>query len=138
MTEKKITKARAKGEKPGEKEEKKPTKQETGSGKNIGLDVNPPEKSCEDLNCVWHGKLPIRGKVFKGRVRSDKTHNTVVVEWDYHKYIPKYERSERRKSRVSAHNPPCMHAREGNMVTIAECRPLSKTKHFVIVEVTKG
>ncbi|UCD03455.1 MAG: 30S ribosomal protein S17, partial [Candidatus Aenigmatarchaeota archaeon] len=40
---------------------------------------------------------------------------------------------ERRKSRIAAHNPPCINAKEDDRVTIAECRPLSKTKAFVIV-----
>jgi small subunit ribosomal protein S17 len=60
-------------------------------------------------------------------------HNTVIVEWGFHRYIKKYERYERRKSRVAAHNPPCINAKEGDKVVIAECRPLSKTTHFVIV-----
>ena len=33
------------------------------------------------------------------------------------------------------HNPDCIDAKEGNLVKIMECRPLSKTKNFVIVEV---
>jgi len=106
--------------------------------KNIGISVNPPEKECNDPNCAWHGKLPVRGRVFTGTVRSAKSHNTVAVDWDYHKLSQKYERYERRKTRVTAHNPPCMHAREGDMVVIAECRPLSKTKHFVVVSKISG
>ncbi len=100
--------------------------------KDIGVGVKPPEKECEDINCPWHGKISVRGRVFQGSVRSAKSHNTVVVEWGYHRFVPKYERYERRKSRVVAHNPPCIHAREGEMVVIAECRPISKTKHFIV------
>jgi len=105
--------------------------------KNIGIDVKPPEGKCEDLKCAWHGQLAVRGRIFRGSVRSAKPHNTVVVEWGFHKYVPKYERYEKRKSRVNAHNPPCMHAKEGDNVVIAECRPLSKTKHFVVVGLGK-
>ena len=101
--------------------------------KSIGINVSPPEKMCEDEKCAWHGRLGVRGKVFKGSVRSAKSHSTVVVEWGYHRYVSKYERHERRKSRVTAHNPPCIRAREGDNVVIAECRPLSKTKSFVVV-----
>ena len=101
--------------------------------KDIGIDVKPPEKTCEDPKCTWHGQLSVRGRVFTGIVRSAKSHNTVVVEWGYHKLIPKYERYERRKTRVTAYNPPCIHAREGDAVMIAECRPLSKSKNFVVV-----
>ena len=99
----------------------------------IGIDVKPPEANCEDEKCAWHGKIAIRGRVFKGQIRSAKSHNTAIVEWDYHRLRQKYERYERRKSRITVHNPPCMHAREGDNVVIAECRPISKTKSFVIV-----
>ncbi len=104
---------------------------------NIGIPVNPPEKECQDDVCVWHGKLPVRGRTFRGIVISSKARNTVVIEWGYTHLVPKYERYERRKSRVVAHNPACMKARDGDEVIIAECRPLSKTKHFVVVAVTK-
>ena len=102
--------------------------------KSIGIDAAPPKQTCEDEKCAWHGSLPIRGKVVRGIVRSAKSQKTVVVEWGYHRLVPKYERYERRKSRVTAHNPDCIRAREGDIVTIAECRQLSKTKNFVIVE----
>jgi small subunit ribosomal protein S17 len=105
--------------------------------KSIGIPVNPPVASCEDSRCPWHGELPVRGTTFQGVVRSSKARDTVVVEWGYTHLVPKYERYERRKSRVVAHNPDCMKAREGDTVIIAECRPLSKTKRFVVVSVPK-
>jgi len=103
----------------------------------IGVGVNPPERECEDRNCAWHGRLPVRGRVFTGTVTSARTHNTVVVNWSYNKRVPKYERYERRNSSVTAHNPPCMRAREGDTIVVAECRPISKTKNFVVVGVVK-
>jgi small subunit ribosomal protein S17 len=104
---------------------------------NIGIPVKPPEAKCQDMRCPWHGSLPVRGGTFHGRVTSSKARDTVVVEWGYTHILPKYERYERRRSRVVAHNPDCMKARDGDEVIIAECRPLSKTKHFVIVAVTR-
>ena len=104
---------------------------------NIGLDVKPPEKECSDERCAWHGKIALRGKVFSGIVSSSKAHNTIVIEWGYHRYVRKYERYERRRSSVVAYNPPCIHAVKGDKVVIAECRPLSKTKHFVVVSKEK-
>lgn len=105
--------------------------------KSIGLDIKPPKEKCEDPKCPWHGKLSIRGKVFQGRVKSAKAHKTVVIEFGYHKYVPKYERYERRTSRIVAYNPTCINAKEGDEVIIAECRPLSKTKSFVVVGFAK-
>ena len=49
--------------------------------------------------------------------------------------MPKFERYEKKSSRIKAHNPKDMGATEGDLVTIAECRPLSKTKHFIVIEV---
>ena len=101
--------------------------------KSIGLDIKPPEKTCNDLKCPWHGTLPVRGKTISGVVMSSKPNKTAIVEWHYTKLIPKYERYERKKIRISAHNPDCIKAREGENVLLAECRPLSKTKSFVVV-----
>lgn len=121
----------AKSEKKVTRGEKR--KQRKEKGRRIGLAFRPPEKTCNDHRCPWHGKISIRGRAFRAVVRSSKSHSTAVVEWGYHHYFPKYERYERRKSRVTAHNPPCIRARDGDRVMIAECRPLSKTKKFVIV-----
>jgi small subunit ribosomal protein S17 len=101
---------------------------------NIGIEAKAPKKTCNDLKCPWHGKLPIRGRVFIGKVVSDKAHKTAVIMRDYTKYIPKYERYERRKSKMIVYNPECINAKAGDVVKIAECRPLSKTKKFVIIE----
>jgi small subunit ribosomal protein S17 len=103
------------------------------TGKDIGLGVPGPDKTCEDDNCPWHGKLPVRGRVFGCVVRSTHASLTAIVERSYNTMIPKYQRYERRKSRIVAHNPTCISAKQGDKVVIAECRPLSKTKHFVIV-----
>ncbi len=100
----------------------------------IGIDVRVPEKECEDENCPFHGKLPVRGQIIEGVVVSAKAPKTVVVLRSYLKKIRKYERYEKRRSKIHAHNPPCIDAKEGGRVKIAECRPLSKTKSFVVVE----
>ncbi|MEE9405995.1 MAG: 30S ribosomal protein S17 [Candidatus Aenigmarchaeota archaeon] len=106
--------------------------------KSIGIDVKAPEKACEDPNCPWHGKIAVRGRVFKGTVKSSKGTKTAVVQWAYHRYLTKYERYERRKSKTIAHNPPCIRAKDGDNVVIAECRPISKTKGFIIVSKEGG
>jgi len=102
--------------------------------RNIGLEVKPPKNTCNSDKCPFHGTLPIRGRVFRGIVISDKSKNTVTVEWDYSSFLPKYERYERKRTKILAFNPSCINARKGDMVTIAECRPLSKKKNFVVIE----
>lgn len=105
--------------------------------RDIGIDVKAPEKTCDNANCPFHGMLPVRGKILEGTVVSDKAQKTAIVERNYLHYIPKYERYERRHSRIAAYNPECISAKTGDRVRIAECRPLSKTKAFVVVEKVK-
>lgn len=69
-----------------------------------------------------------------GLVISAKMDKTAIIRRDYLNYVPKFKRYERRHSHIPAHNPPCLGAKEGDKVRIAECRPLSKTVSFVVVE----
>jgi len=98
------------------------------------LALKKPKKSCNDTDCPFHGALSIRGRVLDGVVISAKMDKTVVIRRDYQFYVPKFKRYERRHSHLNAHNPPCLSAKEGERVRIAECRPISKTVSFVVVE----
>jgi len=89
---------------------------------------------CNDKKCPFHGKVSLRGRKLKGTVVSDKMTRTVSVKIERKYYVPKYERYERRTSKIHAHNPPCINAKVGDEVYIMECRRLSKTKSFVVVE----
>ncbi len=109
-------------------------RKEKAKSRNIGLDVKAPQRECQDGKCPFHGSLPVRGNVIKAKVVSARATKTVVVEKDYLHFLQKYQRYERRHSRFSAYNPECIAAKEGDEVTVAECRPLSKTKSFVVVE----
>jgi small subunit ribosomal protein S17 len=100
----------------------------------MALTFKKPKKTCNDRNCPFHGNLPIRGHILEGVVVSAKMDKTVIVRHDYLKYVPKFMRYERRRSRIPSHNPPCIDAKEGDRVVIAECRPISKTVSFVVVE----
>ena len=103
--------------------------------KNIGIKVAKPKGKCSDNNCPFHGKLQCRGRIFVGTIISVKMQKTAIVECGHRHFLRKYERYEKRKSRVKVHNPTCTNANDGNIVKIMECRPLSKTKNFVIIEV---
>ena len=103
--------------------------------RNIGLEIDPPARECEDPKCPFHGNLPVRGAVIEGIVSSAKMMGTVVVKRERRVFVPKYERFKRVTHKYSAHNPPCLSAKEEDKVTIAECRPLSKTVNFVVVKV---
>lgn len=108
------------------------------SGRNIGIPgVTLPERKCDDPNCPFHGTLSVRGILLEGVVVSDKMPKTVIVEREYLHYIRKYRRYERRRSKIPAHNPPCINAKKGDLVKIAETRPISKTVSFVVIQVIK-
>ena len=102
--------------------------------RDIGIGVNPPQAECNDPNCPFHGSLSVRGQIIEGVVASIKMDKTVVVERNYLKYHEKYERYEKRSNRYSAHASPCLGLKVGDRVKIAECRPLSKTVSFVVIE----
>ena len=102
--------------------------------KTIGIKVPFPKENCKDVKCPFHGKLKVKGRIFTGKVVSKDTHRSARVVWERQYFIPKYERSERRLSKVSTHNPPCISAEIGDKVKIIETKPISKTKHFVIIE----
>ncbi|UZE91821.1 MAG: 30S ribosomal protein S17 [Methanosarcinales archaeon] len=105
--------------------------------RDIGLDVAAPKNECADINCPFHGTLPVRGQIIEGKVVSSKMDKTAVVQREFTKWNPKYGRYKKVRSKIHAHNPPCINAKDGDVVKIAECRPLSKTKKFVIIEVIK-
>jgi small subunit ribosomal protein S17 len=92
---------------------------------------------CNDKNCFVHGKLSLRGQVLIGTVVSAKAKNTVIVERPTVKMIRKYKRYARTSSKIPAHNPPCINAKEGDMVRIAECRKISRTKAWSVSEIIK-
>ncbi|MBS3128576.1 30S ribosomal protein S17 [Candidatus Woesearchaeota archaeon] len=73
------------------------------------------------------------GRIFEGTVISAKAQKTATVEWLFTKKVAKYERYEKKRTRVKAHNPQTINAEKGDKVRIQECRPLSKTKHFIII-----
>ncbi|MDH5019548.1 30S ribosomal protein S17 [Halobacterium rubrum] len=104
----------------------------------IGLNVTEPEGTCSDEDCPFHGNLSVRGQVLEGEVASTDMEKTVVVEREYDVFVPKYDRYMKRRSRVPAHAPECFDISVGDTVSIAETRPLSKTKSHVVVEVTDG
>lgn len=89
---------------------------------------------CNDRNCPLHGCISVRGMTSEGFVASDKMNKTVIVQNDYTVKVKKYERYMKSRIRIAAHNPPCINAKKGDAVRIAECRRLSKTVSFVVVE----
>ena len=102
--------------------------------KNIGIEVQQPKKACQDDKCPFHGAVKVRGREYTGTVVSTKMRRSAVVTWEHRHFIPKYERYERRHTKITVHAPDCLDIKEGDIVRVAETRPLSKTKNCVVIE----
>merc|ERR1711988_925572 len=107
--------------------------------KSIGLGFKVPLKAKEgryiDKKFPFVGQVSIRGKLLRGVVHRCFMKNTITVRRDYLHYQKKYRRYEKRHKMISAHCSPAFDARPGDEVIIGECRPLSKTVRFNVLEV---
>jgi len=109
--------------------------------KSIGLGFKTPKEAVEgkfvDKKCPFTGNVSIRGRILKGLVISaGKMKNTVVVRRDYLHYITKYRRYEKRHKNITVHCSPAFPMiKEGDVATIGQCRPLSKTVRFNVIDV---
>ena len=79
--------------------------------------------------------MSIRGKLFEGIVINTKAKNTIVIQKESPIYFKKFKRFGRSKNKIHAHVPSNINVEEGNYVIAAECRPISKSVSFVVVEV---
>lgn len=102
--------------------------------RNIGAALETPKQKCNDVKCPFHGSLSVRGRQFTGIVVSAKMRKTAVIEFERLHFLKKYERYEKRRTKLKVHNPECINAKEGDVIEVIECRPLSKTKNFVIIK----
>ena len=104
---------------------------------NIGIEVPLPSKKCNDKHCPFHNAMRIHGRRFTGKVIRNVFHNTTTIEFPRQYYIPKYERYEKKRTRIKLHVPGCMEIEKGDVIRVIETRPISKTKNFVAIEVIK-
>src|SRR5258708_16778985 len=75
-------------------------------------------------------------KVRGGRVVSDRMDKTVVVQIRHRKSHPLYKKVVQRRERFKAHDET-NECKVGDLVRIMETRPLSKEKHWRVVEVVE-
>ena len=69
------------------------------------------------------------GKTLQGKVVSTKMKDTIVVAVDRFVKHAKYQKFLRITKRFKAHDAGNT-KKDGEMVTIVECNPISKDKHF--------
>eukprot|EP01005_Ploeotia_sp_CARIB1_P001577 NODE_496_length_786_cov_969.019727_g487_i0.p1 GENE.NODE_496_length_786_cov_969.019727_g487_i0~~NODE_496_length_786_cov_969.019727_g487_i0.p1 ORF type:complete len:165 (-),score=18.86 NODE_496_length_786_cov_969.019727_g487_i0:291-722(-) len=88
-----------------------------------------------DKKCPFAGKWSVRGRIMRGIIVSKKMTNTVVLRRNYLHYRPKYQRFEKRHKNFSAHLSPVFDAALGDEAIAGECRPMTKTVRFTVVQV---
>ena len=69
-----------------------------------------------------------------GKVVSNKTDKTITVLVETYKNHPLYQKRVKYSKKYAAHDEK-NEAKVGDTVRIVETRPLSKTKHFRLVEI---
>ena len=74
------------------------------------------------------------GRIVSGRVVSNKMDKSIVVLVERRVKHPVYGKYITRSSKVHAHDAS-NECKEGDMVTIKEVRPISKTKTWVLVSI---
>ncbi|ROT72202.1 small ribosomal subunit protein uS17 isoform X1 [Penaeus vannamei] len=109
----------------------------------VGLGFKAPREAIDgtyiDKKCPFTGNVPIRGRILTGVVQKMKMNRTITIRRDYLHYIKKYNRFEKRHKNMSVHISPCFRdVRPGDIVTVGECRPLSKTVRYNVLKVTSA
>ena len=118
--------------------------------RNVGLGFKTPKLALEgsyvDKKCPFTGNVSIRGRILKGMVISTKMTRTVVIRRDYLNWCGKYRivaasspfivadahlthtgRFEKRHKNMSVHGTLCFeNVKEGDIVTVGQCRPLRR------------
>jgi small subunit ribosomal protein S17 len=71
-------------------------------------------------------------RVLQGTVVSDKANKTVIVSVERRIMHPVYKKFIKRSKRYAAHDEANA-CKTGDVVSIRECRPISKTKRWEVV-----
>lgn len=110
--------------------------------KDVGLGFKTPTAASQgtyiDQKCPFTGLVSIRGRILTGTVVSTKMSRTIIIRRDYLHFVPKYSRYEKRHKNLAAHVSPAFRVNEGDIVTVGQCRPLSKTVRFNVLKINSS
>ncbi len=104
------------------------------TARNIGIMVKAPTEISSDKHDPFSSPFGVRGRIFTGIITGIKAQKTAKIEFERIFPLPKYERYEKRRTRLLVHIPDSLNVNVGDTVRFMECRPISKTKNFVIIE----
>ena len=89
-----------------------------------------PVEQLAPVDAAVEGRRAVR----QGLVVSDKANKTITVRIDFARRHRRYEKIVRSSSTLHAHDEN-NEAHEGDVVRVVECRPLSKSKRWKLVDV---
>lgn len=72
-----------------------------------------------------------------GKVVADSTEKTIKVEIEGMVQHPRYKKYIKRHTRFLVHDPE-EKCKVGDTVRVEECRPISKTKKWIVCEIVKA
>jgi len=78
-------------------------------------------------------KIVIKGKKYQGKIVSLVMQKTAVVEVESIRRHPIYKKAMRKTNRLAAHNE-LEGLALGDTVVIKEVKPMSKSKHFIVLK----
>lgn len=81
-------------------------------------------------------KPNLNGKILSGVVTSNKMKDTIVVSVGRYIKVPKYNKYITINKKFKAHDAGNV-CKIGDKVSIQECRPISKDKHFTVLRNNK-
>ena len=93
-----------------------------------------PRDDVSDTQAAGSKKAKSGKKEFIGYVKSDKMDKTVVVAIETLTLHQLYKKYIKRVKKVKAHDEK-NDAKTGDRVRVIECRPISKEKHWKLVEI---
>lgn len=93
------------------------------------------KSATEEKTTKTVGTIATRGRVFQGIVIR-KFPKRVTIEFERTVYVPKFERSLRKRTRIHSRLPDSMadSIQLGDLILVQECRPLSKLIHSVVIK----
>lgn len=83
---------------------------------------------------IWYKKMEKSSHILFGRVISDKVDKNITVLVERKVKHPLYKKYIRRSTKLHAHDEKNI-CRKGDIVSIVQCRPISKTKTWRLWEV---
>jgi small subunit ribosomal protein S17 len=111
--------------------------QETQVQETQPQETQPQEAQVQDPGAQQRRPPEAKGaRTLTGRVVSDKMHKTIAVEIERLVKHPTYGKYIRRTTKLLAHDESGT-SKEGDVVTITPCRPMSRRKSWRLLEVVE-